>query len=395
MTIATAHSLLELSDSRAPRAGGMLALSLALHCALFAMIATVRLAPKVERPLASYQVSLVSLPTPVRATPAPLPVPKPAEPAPPPQVEEPLSPSPVPTAEAPPAPAVPPPMPQFSTAPTPQRPVPPPPAPAKATAPRASPVTAAPPPREAANTKSETADPLRDAFKGIELPPDAPRLGELPPPAPGVPPRRVEAYRTTPAAPKLSNRIRDLKVPEVRPAPMPSKAIPLPPAQEQPRPIVSPDLLEKLQQPVEQISRPPEPRPIERKDFRLTTAQPAIPSQDAAAKLQGVAPITAIQTSAAQGNPYWTLIRHRINSKWVAPPVDLTQRSLQVVIRFKLDRAGKVSDIMVEQSSGNDYYDNAGKRAVLAADPLPPFPPDITERQITTHFIFTVGEQAG
>jgi TonB family protein len=175
---------------------------------------------------------------------------------------------------------------------------------------------------------------------------------------------------------------------------MTAKPTPVPPTRE-PRPVVSPDLLEKLQQPVEQISRPPEPRPIERKEFRLASAQPAIPSQDAAAKLQGVAPVTAIQTSAAQGNPYWTLIRQRINSKWVAPPVDLTQRSLQAVIRFKLDRAGKVSDIMVEQSSGNDYYDNAGKRAVLAADPLPPFPSDITERQITTHFIFTVGEQAG
>jgi len=258
-------------------------------------------------------------------------------------------------------------------------------------------VTAAPPPREASNTKSKPDGPLRDAFKGIELPPEAPKLGEIPPPAPAAPPRQVETYRPDPTAPKLSNRIRDLKVPEMRPAPMASKAVPVPPVPGQSGPIVSPDLIEKLQQPVEQIRRPPEPRPIEPKEFRLASAKPAAPSATGTtpALLRDVAPTTAIETSGAQGNPFWTLIRQRINSKWVAPPVDLTQRFLQVVIRFKMDRSGKVGDVMVEQSSGNDYYDNAGKRAVLAADPLPPFPPEITERQITTHFIFTVGEQAG
>jgi colicin import membrane protein len=389
MTLAMPHTLLELTDSSSPRAGRMLALSLVLHCALLALIANIRLAPKVERPLASYQVSLVTLPAPARPRPAPSPIAKPVEPVPAPRVEEvPVQP-----------PAPPKPLPQVQARPAPiAKPEPTPAPPVKPTAPRASPLVEAPPPREALKPSPPPADPLRDVFKGIELPPEAPKLGEIPPPVPAAPARRSQASRPTPAAPKVSSRIQDLQVPEVKPAPRVSMPAPVTPVQEQTGPIVSPDLLEKLRQPIDPIQRPPETRPIERKEIRSAIPKPASPPPDATASaqpLQTLAPTTAIQTSGAQGNPYWTLIRQRIDSRWVAPPVDLTRRSFQVVIRFRLDRGGKVSDVAVERSSGNDYYDNAGKRAVLAADPLPPFPADITERQITTYCIFTVGEQAG
>lgn len=372
MTVAMFPSLLQLSDGRSPRAGWMLVLSLGLHCALLAMIAGLRFAPKVERPLVTYHVSLVNLPVPARVTPAPMPAPVAGEPKPAPPVEETSPPEPAPT----------PPMPKLVT------PVPPPaqvtavpqPAQVKATAPRAAPLTAAPPPREAPSAKPEPDSLLRDVFKGIELPPEAPKLGEIPPPSPGAPPRLVETYKPDPAAQKLSNRIRDLKVPEVPVAPSASKPVPAPPKQVETRPVVSPDLLEKLQRPTEQIRRPPEQR--------VAAARPATP-------LSAAAPTTSIQASEAGASPYWGLVQQRINSKWVAPPVDLTQRFLQVVIRFRMDRSGKVGEVVVVQSSGNDYFDNAGKRAVLAADPLPPFPAEITERQLSPKIFFTVGEQAG
>jgi len=372
MTVAMYPSLLQLSDSRSLRAPWMVVISLGLHCALLAMIAGLRFAPKVERPLVTYQVSLVNLPAPARVTPTPLPAPVQSEPKPAPPVEEPPPPEPAPT----------PPMPKLVT------PVPPPaqaaavtqPPQVKATAPRAAPLTAAPPPREAPTAKTEPDNLLRDVFKGIELPPEAPKLGEITPPAPGAPPRLVETYKPDPAAQKLSNKIRDLKVPEVPVAPSTSKPVPAPPKQAESRPVVSPDLLEKLQRPTEQIRRPPEQR--------LAAARPATP-------LSAAPPTTAIQTSGAQGNPYWTLVQQRIDSKFVAPQVDFTARARQVIIRFRLDRTGNVSDVMVKQSSGNGYYDDAAKRAVLAADPLPPFPADITERHIMTDVTFKVGEQAG
>jgi hypothetical protein len=51
--------------------------------------------------------------------------------------------------------------------------------------------------------------------------------------------------------------------------------------------------------------------------------------------------------------------------------------------------------VVIEQSSGNEYYDLAGKRAVLSAIPLPAFPAELTDSYFDAHFTFMVGEQQG
>jgi TonB family protein len=375
MSVATYPSLLQLPDSRRLTVGWTLVLSLFLHCALFIVIGGLRLAPRIDRPLASYQVSLVSMPVPAPVAKTPAPV----EPEPPPRAEEPpLQPVPTPS------------MPKLATLPpAPVAKVAPKVAPSssrvRATAPRAAPVTAAPRPRETPNVKAEPDNLLRDVLKGIELPPNAPRLGDIAPPAPATPLRRVDTYRPDPTAQKLSKTIRDLQVPDV-PAAMPtqeSTATPIRPAQ----PVVSEDLLEKLQQPVARPQRSPERSAIAPRDSPMAAARPAT------SPTKQPIPSTAIQASGPEASPYWALVQQKISNTWVAPPVDLTQRFLQVIIRFMMDRSGKVSEVTVVQSSGNDYFDNAGKRAVLAANPLPPFPTEITERLLTPQVVFTVGER--
>ena len=66
-----------------------------------------------------------------------------------------------------------------------------------------------------------------------------------------------------------------------------------------------------------------------------------------------------------------------------------------VVIKFRLERDGKVGSMLIEQSSGNEYYDLAAKRAIQSAVPLPPFTADLTESFYDAHFTFVVGEAAG
>jgi TonB family protein len=95
----------------------------------------------------------------------------------------------------------------------------------------------------------------------------------------------------------------------------------------------------------------------------------------------------------AAGNPYLGLIQKRISNHWIAPQVDLSGSVLQVVIKFRLSKSGQVADIVVEQSSGNEYYDMAAKRAVMSASPLPAFPPDMGQASFDAHFSFFVGEQ--
>ncbi len=282
----------ELPASAFIPVGRMLAVSLALHLVGLALVAGIRVAPKVER-LQATQVTLVSLPQP----------------------------QPQPEAAAPPA-------------------EPPPPKPAAPKARPSAPVAAKVPvmPSIKDNATMKAADSrLRDALRGIERPPEAPRLGDY------------------------------------RPAPRP-----VPQAAETKAPEKQPSLSELAKQ-LENVQRP--------------QPKTAVASKPKAA----LKPVTAIQAPAAESGlgRYLNVVQNKISEQWVAPPVEMAGRSYQVVIKFRLHRSGRISDVEIERASGNGYYDDAGKRAVLSVGPLPPFPPYVTEEVLETHFSFTVGEEVG
>ena len=267
----------------------MLAVSLALHLAGLAVVAGIRFTPKIER-LQATQVTLVSLPQP-----APIFAPAPVEPAP--------------------------------------KPVAP---PVRASAPTAAKMPVLPsvkdnPAMKAADTK------LRDALRGIERLPEAPRLGEYRPAPVPVPP--VAETKAQEKQPSLSDLARQL---------------------------------EQVQRPQPKAAVASKPKP--------------------AAK-----PVTKIQVSGDESglSRYLAIVQGKISEQWVAPPVDAGNRSYVVVIKFRLHRSGRISDVVVEQESGNGYYDDAGKRAVLSVGQLQPFPPYVTEDMLETHFSFTVGGEAG
>jgi len=90
-------------------------------------------------------------------------------------------------------------------------------------------------------------------------------------------------------------------------------------------------------------------------------------------------------------NSYLALVQARINSMWTAPPVDISGKALSVIIKFRLERNGSVSNVMIEKSSGNEYYDISAHRAIQNAMPFPSFPPNLTDPYLDTHFTFTVG----
>jgi colicin import membrane protein len=268
----------------------MLVVSLAVHLLFLALLTGLRFTPKVER-LQATQVTLVSL-SQVQPE-AALPPPVEAAPPPPPQQAAP-----------------------------------------RASAPIAAKVPVMPSIKE--NVTLKAADNrLRDALRGIERPPEAPRLGE---------------YRPVPVPPVAETKARE-KLPS----------------------------LSELAKQLEQAPRPQ-------------------PKTAVASKPQPVAkPVTAIRVSGDESglSRYLAIVQNKISEQWLAPPVDAVKRSYQVVIKFRLHRSGRISEVAVERESGNGYYDDAGKRAVLSVGPLPPFPPHVTEDMLETHFSFTVGEEAG
>ncbi len=237
MSVITYPNLFALSSDRrafmGQRIGSMLALSLALHFLLLLLAVGLRLPAKVERPLSSYEVSLVSIPIPQRVetpqvapsrepqpvprvTHPPPPVPKKVEPPqekPAPQVKEPPisvapQPAPPPIVKAPEPKPAPVPMPPVAMAP---QPVPPP--VVKAPEPRLAP--AAPPPRKMLD---------REILRGITLPPEAPKLSDVSPVS-GTTPK--ETFDPTPIQRDIKKLLGNLNVPEpaVPTAPPPPKEI--------------------------------------------------------------------------------------------------------------------------------------------------------------------------
>ena len=106
------------------------------------------------------------------------------------------------------------------------------------------------------------------------------------------------------------------------------------------------------------------------------------------------APVQTPQKAMADGTtpgakPYLALVQQRIRHVWKAPALDLTNRTYATVVKFRLHKNGSVSRVNIEQSSGNESYDAAGKQAVLNAGPLPAFPPDLSHAYVDAHITLT------
>lgn len=389
MSVQSYPSLLSLSLARPkrPPAARLLAVSFSLHLCLLALMLSVRISATRELSLDSYHVALVSMPIPVETIqprpklPIEAPNPPPIEQAPqepkalPPVLKSPSLPAarperpapvvqriaPIPAVEVPKRKTVPQPDVPVAAGPTlptlpkvqvvevpkrrriPQRSEP---VAGRPHAPSAAPLPVVPLLQQTYEAKKRFTHQLREAFHGIERPPEVPELN-----------------RPKPTAPLRRSRAQKLQVGKVL------EKLPEVPA----LPSVS-----DTTAPRKQGSQPRR---------RVATNKAALLER----------PLTAIQVPGADSTlqRYLALVQSKIRALWVAPPVDVTGRSFQVVIRFRLHRNGSISNVVVEETSGNGYYDDAGKRAVQAADPLPEFPGSMSESTLDAHFSFTVAGQAG
>lgn len=306
--------------------GRTLTISLALHVVALLVVMGIRLAPHGERPLAAVEVNLVNLPTPVKTIDQARPV------------------EPVKRTEAKPAPANAPPV--------------------KTTAPSATPVSVPARPSVA-----------KDILKDLELPPDAPKFGELTP-AKSVSQPRAQAPAKIPV-PDLP------RIPDV----MPDQTMKTPQ-----RTSISDELDRELE---EELKKVKEYKPAAKLEVpKEAPIKPA--AQQEAAIPQIKAPQTQLRTSGTSGtNPFWGRVEALIKSQWEPPPIDVTGQTYSAVIRFRYYRNGTVKEVAVQQTSGNTYFDDAGKRAILKPRQFPMFPSDMAEAYQDVEMVFRVGESAG
>jgi colicin import membrane protein len=434
-----------LSGRRTDRLRKTLIISLVLHVCVLALIAGFRFKKNVERPLSAVQVSLVTAPVqdtkpeprvekvkptakPVQQ-PAPIPVPpKPIQPPPPVQSK----PAPATQAKAAPAPSPPAPPPPVAPAPVVSAPVsvqpvvPVKPAPTLVQPSPAAPTLTLPPPIPQ-SVKPSPAAPIRskrevmeDLLKDIELPPNAPQFGDLAPPKPQETKRPIQAKFERPqerVPSEIDQMLKKLKVPEKMPEKtaeiVPPSPVELPREQAKSMPVppkIASSLSEEFTRELKElkpIQAPPAvklPEPV--KESRPMFEKPPVQQQATPQH----APLTAsvpkaqkvpdtklkvLSGSSSGANAYLALVQRAINEKWTAPPVDISGTALTVVIKFHLSRSGLISGVEFKQQSGNGWYDDAARRAVMSVERLPPFPPHITEQSYDIYFFFAVGEGAG
>lgn len=306
------------------RLGRALTISLVLHLIVLLIVMGLRLAPRGERPLASVEVNLVSLSTPVKTVEQTKPV------------------EPIKRAEAKPAPAP----------------------PVKTPAPAVTPVS----------TPARTSM-AKDILKDLELPPDAPKFGELTP-----------AKSVAQPQPQAQAKVKIPELPRI-PDVVPDQAVKTPQ-----RTSISEELDRELEEDLKKVK---EFKPAAKLEIPKDVPVKAAPQQEASIP-QVKAPQTQLKTSGSSGtNPFWGRVEAIIKSQWEPPPIDVTGQTYSVVVKFRFYRNGTVKDVVIQQTSGNSYFDMAGQRAIMKPRQFPQFPTEMTETYQDVEMVFRVGESTG
>lgn len=81
-------------------------------------------------------------------------------------------------------------------------------------------------------------------------------------------------------------------------------------------------------------------------------------------------------------------VKKKLDSNWNV--VSGFDRRIFTQMAFTIGRNGNITEIEVEESSGNDAFDLAARRAVEYSSPLPPLPGDFQEPNLRVHVRFTV-----
>lgn len=86
---------------------------------------------------------------------------------------------------------------------------------------------------------------------------------------------------------------------------------------------------------------------------------------------------------------YSDAVYSRVYESWQTPSKALAQQEgLTVAVRFQIMKDGRVIQLKIEKSSGNELLDNSALQAIRDAAPLPPLPDDYTGDSLEVCMIF-------
>ena len=133
--------------------------------------------------------------------------------------------------------------------------------------------------------------------------------------------------------------------------------------------------------------KPPKPKPVEAPVKAPPEKKVEEPGKSAVAG-KGV----RLDVEEFPFSYYLALLQSRIQANW-EPPFQSARAGMsrKVVVFFKIQRSGRITDLAIEASSGDYLFDQAALRAVTLANPLAPLPYDFPHSELGVHFEFEQG----
>ena len=214
-------------------------------------------------------------------------------------------------------------------------------------------------------------------MEDLDLPPDAPKFGDLSPATKTV--AQPQQMAKVPDVPRIPDETED------------------PVAKTPRRTTVSEDLNRELEEELKKIKQFQPAAKLDIPKEVVPSETPVNPAPQHEVKVPAAKiPETTLKISGAAGsNLYWARVQSIISRQWEPPPVDMAGQTYTMTVKFRLQRDGTIKDVVVRQSSGNAYYDMAGQRAVQQSRFLPAFPAEMTDSYKDIEMVFRVGESVG
>ena len=213
-----------------------------------------------------------------------------------------------------------------------------------------------------------SAPPQLDLSKAVSVVFAPPQQPTPPAPQPPPPPKVVEQPPEPPPPPT--------PIEQPPPPPAPVAETPPPPPKAEPKPIPKP------------IPKPrPRPQPVQQVEQPMPQLPLPLPAQPG----PQMASIPSPPPAATISPDYRTLL-----SGWLEShkryPEDARQRGEEgrVVLRFRVDRYGRVLDYQVVSSSGYGDLDQSVENMMRGAT-MPPFPPSMTTPEIEVSVVIRFG----
>ena len=153
------------------------------------------------------------------------------------------------------------------------------------------------------------------------------------------------------------------------------------------------------------VTRPP---PVDEAYEVVSKKEAAAPQEEAALALERTPRLVAEEPDPAPEAPqtyetdspeirldernfeypyYLGMMQRKIQQHFNVPRM-LGVTQLETVIYFRVVRSGRITGVVMERSSSNEVFDLAARRALNAADPLPPLPEGYRKSYLGVHFAF-------